>query len=535
MPKKKAIISGSYVAKPGEVKKVVLLYSGSVYTAVLITWLKEIYKAEVIALLVDIGQKADFASLSEQAKALGASKIVTIHAQEEFATDYITKVIKANAAYQGHYQLLTPLSRPLLAKHAVHLAEKEGAAAIAHGSPGTSNDQLRMEQTILALNPDMKIIAPFRTGYLTRPEAMLLAKKYKIPQGYAETGYSYDDNLWGDSIIGGELESQQLPSRIEHLLRLCTIPEKAPDIAERISITFSQGIPTKINDKAMPLVDIIHELNRVGGKHGIGISYNIEDMILGIKNRSIDEEPAGTLLLKAHNALEQYVSTRKENEFKPLLDSKWTYLCYEGMWYEPLMKDLEGFIDSVNQKVTGTVMLRLFKGNLEVVTIKTPRTIFEKKLATFTNGVINQEAVSGFIELSSLSMRLANRAEKTILLTIGSRANKFKMLHQLRKLPKSKFKLYATYKTHKFLQAQGIDAILVNKIHQPHLKPNLADLLEENRFDLIIRIPLSKSKTTKEQEDGQYIMEKAKEYDTPVITDMKEAQATLTKLSEPQA
>lgn len=533
MSKAQFALSDSYIAKPGEAKKVVLLYSGSVYTAVLIKWLKEVYKVEVIALLIDIGQQVDFAGLIEQAKQLGASKVVSIDAKEEFARDYITKIIKANAEYQGHYQLLSPISRPLLAKLAVRLAEQEGASAIVHGCPGTSNDQIRIEQTILSLNPDMKIIAPFR-GQLSRTEALTLTRKYKIPQGYAETGYSYDDNLWGNSIIGGELESQHIPSRIEHLLRLCTIPEKAPDIAERVSITFAQGIPTKVNDQTMSLVDVIGELNRIGGKHGIGISYNIEDMILGIKNRSIDEEPGGTLLLRAHKQLEQYLCTKRENEFKPMIDSKWTYLCYEGQWHEPLMGDLEGYINTVNQKITGTVVIRLFKGNLEIISIKTPRTIFEKKLATFTNGVINQYAIAGFVELSSLSMRFANRAEKTILLTIGSRSNKFKLLQKLKKLPKAKFKLYATYKTHKFLQAQGIDAIMVNKIHQPHLQPNLATLLEENRFDLIIRIPLSKSKTTKEQEDGKYIMEKAKASDTPVITDVHEAQAMFEKLSEDQ-
>lgn len=535
MPKLQYFSKNSeYEAQPGEINKVVLLYSGSVYTSVLIRWLQKTYKVDVIALLIDIGQKVDFAALKEQAEELGAVKVVIEDAKEEFAKDYVVKVIKANGAYQGHYHLLSPISRPLLASHAVRLAEEEGASAVVHGCSGSSNDQIRIEQTILSINPDMKIIAPFRAGKLTRPEAKELARTYKIPQGYEVTGYSYDDNLWGVSVIGGDLESSHIPSRIEDALRLSTIPEKAPDVAERITIDFVQGVPTKVNGKSMSLVNLISELNTIGGRHGIGISYNIEDMILGVKNRSIDEEPSAKLLIDAHRELERYVSTREENEFKPMMDSKWTYLVYEGKWLEPLIEDIEGFINNVNQKVTGTVFLRLYRGNVEVISIKTPKTIFEKKLATFTHGIINQEAVAGFIELSSLSMRLANRAQKTILLTIGKRTNKFKLLPQLRRLNQAKFKIYATYKTHKFLKVQRIDSILVNKIHQPHLKPNLADLLEQNRFDLIIRIPSTKSKTAKEQKDSAYIVEKAKEYDVPVITDLKEAQKILEKLEELQ-
>lgn len=526
--------SETYIAKPGEAKKVVLLYSGSVYTAVLIPWLKDQYKADVIALLVDIGQQIDFAGLKEQAVKLGASKAIVVDAKVEFAKDYITKAIKANASYQGHYHLLTPIGRPLLAKHAVHVAEIEGASAIVHGSSGQSNDQVRIEQNVLALNADMKIIAPYREN-LSRTQAQEMARKYKIPQGYELKGYSYDGNLWGLSIIGGDIEHPQSPERLEGLLKLSTIPENAPDIAERVKIDFVQGIPTRINDRIMPLVTIIQELNTIGGKYGIGISYNIEDMILGLKNRSIDEEPGATLLTTAHQELEKYVSTKKENEFKAMIDNKWTYLCHEGMWYEPLMRDLEAYIENVNQKVTGEVILRLYKGNVEIVSIHTPRTIFEKKLATFTNGVVNAAAVAGFVELSSLSMRLANRAEKTILLTIGKRTNKFKLLPQLRKLDQTKFQLYATYKTHKFLKKQGIDAILVNKIHQPHLKPNLADLLDQNRFDLIIRIPSTKSKAAKEQEDSKYILQKAAEFDVPVVTDVNQAQAMLEKLEESQS
>lgn len=537
MPKKQMYQKiTSYEAKRGQVKKIVLLYSGSFYTSVMLKWLAQEYKVDVIALLIDIGQRDNFDELRENAEALGAKKVIVFDAKEQFAKEYLTRATKANARYQGKYYMLSPLSRPLLAKLAVEIAEQEGAGAIAHGCSGQSNDQIRIDGTILALNPDMKIIAPLRDGSISREKALQLAKTYKIAKAHETTGYSYDENLWGVSILGGDIESTHLPSRIEHLLRLTTIPEKAPEIAERVTIDFEQGIPTKINDKKLPLVELIQLANTIGGRHGIGILYTIEDLILGIKNRSIDEEPGAELLITAHRDLEKYLSSREENEFKSHIDIKWAYLCYEGKWLEPLMADINAYIDNVNKKVTGKVLLRLYKGNVEVVSIQTPKTIFEKKLATFIDsGVINQRAAAAYIELATLSMRLANRAEKSILLTIGQRTNKFKLLSQLRALDRNKFRLYATYKTHKFLQAQGIDAVMVNKIHVPNLKPNLVDLLGENRFDLIIRIPSSKHPTKKELRDSAYITERAKANDIPLMTSVEDAEKILRELNVTQS
>lgn len=523
----------SYEAQKGEAKKIVLLFSGSFYTSVLIAWLSQTYKADVIALVADIGQKVDFDAIKSTALSLGAKKAIVVNAKETFAQEYLTYAIKANGTYQGQYHLLSPLSRPLLAKLAVDVAEEEGASAIAHGCSAQSNDQIRLDGTILALNPDMKIISPLREGTVSRADALQLAKKYKITKDYEEIGYSYDENLWGVSIIGGDIENAQIPSRIQHLLHLTTIAENAPDVAERVTIDFEQGIPTKLNGKALSLVELITELNTVGGRHGVGFSYTVEDMILGIKNRSIDEQPGAEILISAHRELEKYVSTREENEFKGIIDTKWAYLCHDGKWLEPLMTDLHAYINSVNKKVTGKVTARLYRGNLEIISIETPKTIFEKKLATFIDsGVINQRAVAGYIDLATLSMRLANRAERTILLSIGKRTNKFKLLPLLRGLDREKYRLYATYKTHKFLKAQDIDAIMLNKIHQPHLKPNLADLLSEKRFDLIISIPSTKNPTKKEQKDSEYIVEKAKEQEIPLITSMEEAEEVLEELQK---
>lgn len=522
----------SYETEPSAVRKIVLLYSGSLYTSVLIPWLKKTYKANVIALIVDIGQKVDFTFLQKQAMQLGAEKVRIVDAKNTFATEYLAKAIKANAVYQGSYHMLSPLSRPLLAKIAVETAEQERASAIAHGCSAQSNDQIRIDGTVLTLNPNMKIIAPLREETLLKKDALQLAKTYKIPQDYQTVGYSYDDNLWGVSIIGGDIENMHIPSRVGHILRITTLPEKAPEVAERITIDFVKGVPVSLNDRHIPFVQIIQELNSIGGKHGVGLSYIIEDMILGLKNRSIDEEPAATILIKSHQELEKYVCTREENEFKSHIDTKWTYLCYEGKWYEPLMSDLEAYMDRVNEKVTGKVHIRLFKGHIEVISIQTHKTIFEKRLATAQNsGIVNHRAIAGYIELATLPMRLANRPEKTILLSIGQRGNKFKLLPELRHLNGEKYRLYATYKTHKFLKTQGINAILVNKIHQPHLQPNLHELLDESRFDLIIRIPSSKSVTKKESADSMFILQKAEEHNIPLITDMLEAKSALASLS----
>ncbi len=523
----------AYEAVKGETKKIVLLYSGSLFTNVLIPWLKNAYKAEVITVTVDLGQKEDFENLKKQAYKYGAQKALIIDAKEEFAKNYITRVIKANASYQGSYHLLTPLSRPLLAKIAVMVAQDEGASAIAHACSGQSNDQMRIDGTILALNPDMKVIAPVREGELTRKSARVLAKEYQIPTEYSNQYYSYDENLWGVSILGGDIENSVLPSRIENLLKLTTTPENAQEVAERVTIDFNQGIPTGINGETMNLVELIQKLNTLGGRHGVGLSYAIEDMILGLKSKSIDEEPAADILISAHHELEKYLCSRMENEFKPIIDHKWTYLCYDGFWYEPLMQDLNVYIDEVNQKVTGAVTVRLYRGTAEVIGIKTPKTIFEKKLATYLDtGVLNQRGAAAYIELRSLSMQLSNRSEKTILLSIGKRTNKFKLLPYLRRLDQTKYRLYATYKTHKFLKSLNIPSIMVNKISQPSLKPNLSDLLEQRRFDLIISIPTSASATLKEKSDTKFILEKAGDADVPLITDLKEAQEILQKLQQ---
>ncbi|MEK7106398.1 MAG: argininosuccinate synthase, partial [Patescibacteria group bacterium] len=412
-------------------------------------------------------------------------------AKDEFANEYISKGIKANANFQLGYHLATPLGRPLLAKWAVKIAMQESADAIAHGCTGKGNDQVRIEGTALALNPDIKIIAPVREWSMGRDEEIEYAKKHGIPVKHTkDKPYSYDDNMWGVSAEGGEIENPALIPPLEKILVVNKQAKLTPEKELILNLEFVKGIPIGLNGKQYKLSDLIMKLNEIGARYGIGTNIHIEDRVVGLKIRDIFEAPAAEIIISAHKKLEHYVSTRDENEFKAIVDHKWAYLCYDGKWYEPLMDDINKFIDNVNQKVTGKVTLRLFKGVVEVIALETPNTIFEEKLATFmASKACNQNASAGFIELFTLQMRLAQRAEKTVFVSIGKRENKNKLLPDIRKLHNMKYKLYATYKTHKFLKANGIEAIAVNKISQPNLKPNLADILNADRFDLIINIP----------------------------------------------
>lgn len=523
----------SYEGKKGEVNKVVLLYSGGLDTSVLLKWIQEEYKAEVIALTVDIGQLTDdLEEVKKKALKLGAIKAIVVDAKDEFANEYIAKGIKANASYQGKYHLSTPLGRPLLAKWAVKIAAQEGADTIAHGCTGKGNDQIRIEGTALALNPDIKIIAPVREWGMGRDEELEYAKKHGIPVRQTSTKpYSYDDNMWGVTGEGGEIENPALIPPLENILLISTLPEKAPDQPEIITLDFVKGIPVSLNGTQTKLSELIINLNKIGAKHGVGITHHIEDRVIGLKVRGVYEAPAAEIIISAHDKLEKYVSTREENEFKATVDTRWAYLCYGALWFEPLMEDLNAFIDHVNQKVTGKVTLRLYKGNAEVVALETPNTIFEEKLATFmASNAFNQNASAGFIELYTLQMRLAQRREKTVLLSIGKRTTKIKFLPYAKKLHELGYKLYATYKTHKMLKKHGILSIEVNKISTPHLKPNLADLLQAKRFDLIINIATNKQTEGKEKTDVQVIREHAVADNIPLITSTQVAEELIDKL-----
>jgi argininosuccinate synthase len=521
----------------GEVKKVVLLYSGGLDTSTMVKWIQEEYKAEVIALTIDIGQQTDdLEEIRQKALNLGAIKAYVIDAKQEFAEEYIAKGIKANGMYQGRYYLSTPLGRPLLAKWAVKVAAQEGADAIAHGATGKGNDQIRMEGSALALNPDIKVIAPVREWGMGRDEQLEYCKKHGIPvKQTVDKPYSYDDNMWGVTGEGGEIENPALIPPLEKILQVCKSPEEAKDTPEYIKIEFEKGLPVAVDDRQMSLVDIIDELNHRAAEHAVGITHLLEDRIIGLKVRGLYEAPAAETIVTAHKALERYTSTRLENEFKSIVDEKWAYLCYGALWFEPLMDDLNAYIDKVNDKITGTVTVKLFKSHAEAVAVETPNTVFDEKLATFMedNNMFNQNASAGFIEHYTFQMKLAQRRQRTALLAVGGRQQKLKLLPQMKALDTMGYRLYGTYKTYKFLKANGIEAILVNKISNPELKPNLDDLLDAKRFDIIINIPTDKADTKdKEKTDGQIIREKAVKSNTPLITSVSVAKDMISKMEK---
>lgn len=523
----------------GEVKKVVLLYSGGLDTSTMVKWIQQEYKAEVIALTVDIGQQTDdLEALRQKALDLGAIKAIVVDAREEFAEEYIAKGIKANAMYQGRYYLSTPLGRPLLAKWAVKIAAQEGADAIAHGATGKGNDQVRIEGSALAMNPDIKVIAPVREWGMGRDEQLEYCRQNNIPvKQTKEKPYSYDDNMWGVTGEGGEIENPALIPPLDKILQVCVTPEKAKNTPEYIKVEFEKGLPVAIDDRQMSLVDIIYELNSRAAKHAVGIVHLLEDRIIGLKVRGIYEAPAAETIVTAHKTLELYTSTRQENEFKTIVDQKWSYLCYGALWFEPLMDDLNAYEDKANDKVTGTVTVKLYKGHVEPVAVETPNSVYDEKLATFMEdgNIFNQNSSAGFIEHYTLQMKMAQRRQRTALLAVGGRVQKLKLLPQMKVLDALGYRLYATYKTYKFLKSHGIEAILVNKISNPELKPNLSDLLDARRFDLIINIATAKDPKDvkdKEKTDGQIIREKAVKSNTPLITSVSVAQDVVSKLSK---
>ena len=403
--------TAQYLAQPHEVHRVVLLYSGGLDTSVMLKWIQDEYDAEVVALCINLGQpEDDFTEILEKAVDLGAVESLVIDAREEFARDYVAPAIKANARYQGGYPLFTSLGRPLIAKLAVQEARRHGCDTIAHGCTGKGNDQVRIEATIATLAPELKIIAPVREWQMGRDEEIAYAQEHGIPvSSSVERPYSIDDNLWGRSSEGGIIEdlTQAIP---DDVFQLVTPPTKAPDTPEEIVISFRDGLPVSLNEVEMPLHEIIPAIAEHACRNGVGIMDHIEDRVVGLKVRDVYEVPAATVILEAHKELEKLVCTGRQNALKPNLDLLWAQLAYEGLWYEPLMKDLNAFMDHVNRKVEGTVTVRLYKGSATVITRDSPLALYDRTLATFdADPSFSQNASPGFIELFSLQSRMAHQ------------------------------------------------------------------------------------------------------------------------------
>lgn len=330
--------------------------------------------------------------------------------REEFAKEYISYGIKANACYQGNYHLSTPIGRAILAKKAVEIAKKENADCIAHGCTGKGNDQVRIEGYVVALEPKIKILAPVREWNMDRNAEIKYAQKNNIPiPASLDFPYSDDDNMWGITWEGGEITNPTQIVPEEKFLTTYTLPKNAPDEPGIVTLDFNQGLPVALNGTKMSLAKLIVKLNKLAGKHGVGTVYLLEDRIVGLKNRGVYEHPAAHVIIEAHKNLEKYVCTRVQNELKEISDIKWGYLCYGAQWYDPAMQSINHFNDFINQKVTGKVQIRLFKGNTTVITVQSPYALDHASFNNTEGYGLNVNASAGFIEIYSLQMKLANQ------------------------------------------------------------------------------------------------------------------------------
>ena len=405
--------TATYQAIPSEVHRVLLLYSGGLDTSVMLKWIQDQYDAEVVALTVNLGQPGeDYDVVRGKALQLGAVDAFVVDAREEFARDYVVPAIKANAVYGLGYPLFTALGRPLIAKLAVEYARRSGCDTVAHGCTGKGNDQVRIEATIATLAPELKVIAPVRSWQMGRDEEIEYARANGIPvKGGTESApYSIDDNLWGRSSEGRWIEELGTAPH-DDVFQLVTRPEEAPDEPEVIEISFEHGAPVALDGERLGIVELLERVADYGCRHGVGIVDHIEDRIVGLKVRDIYEVPAAAILLPAHAELERLVGTIHQNQFKSLLDQKWAYLVYAGLWWEPLREDLDAYMEAANAQVTGTIGVKLYKGTARVVTRSSPNAVYDAQLATFSEsgGLFSQSASPGFIELWSLQSRMAWR------------------------------------------------------------------------------------------------------------------------------
>jgi argininosuccinate synthase len=392
------------------VKKVVLAYSGGLDTSVIIPWLKEHYKCQVIAVAADVGQEEELKGLPEKAKKTGASKCYVLDLKKEFAYDYLAPMLKSGAVYENKYLLGTSIARPLIAKHQVLIALKEHADALAHGCTGKGNDQVRFELTYQALAPQLKVIAPWRDPAWTlrsREDAIAYAKERNVPISQSlKKIYSRDRNLWHISHEGGELEDPwQEPSK--DVWMLTKDPEMAPTRPEYVTIGFKSGVPVSLNGKIMDLVKLIQQLNQLAGEHGVGRTDLVENRLVGMKSRGAYETPAGTVLVAALHELVTLVLDRETMHYRSQLSLKYAELVYNGQWFTPLREALDAFMNSALEPATGEVRMKLHQGQATVAGRRSPNSLFSEALATFSkDDVYKQSDATGFIALYGLPLKV---------------------------------------------------------------------------------------------------------------------------------
>ena len=392
-------------------EKVILAYSGGLDTTAIIPWLKETYGYDVVCVCIDVGQESELEGLDERAKVCGAAKLYIEDVIDEFCDDYIVPCVQAHAVYENKYLLGTSMARPLIAKRLVEIARKEGATAICHGATGKGNDQVRFELGIKALAPDLKIIAPWRDDkwkLQSREDEIDFCRAHGIDLPFAaDSSYSRDRDLWHISHEGLELEDPSNAPNYDHLLVLGTTPEKAPDEGEVVTMTFEKGVPKSVNGKEMKVSDIIRELNTLGGKHGIGIVDIVENRVVGMKSRGVYETPGGTILMEAHQQLEELILDRDTYTVKKDLGNKFADVVYEGKWFTPLREALEAFVKVTQEYVTGEVKFKLYKGNIIRMGTTSPYSMYSESIASFTTGELyNHKDAEGFINLFGLSLKV---------------------------------------------------------------------------------------------------------------------------------
>ncbi len=392
-------------------EKVVLAYSGGLDTTAIIPWLKENYDYEVICCCIDCGQEEELDGLEERAKLSGAIKLYIEDIVDEFCDDYIIPCVQAGAVYENKYLLGTSMARPGIAKRLVEIARKEGATAICHGATGKGNDQIRFELGIKALAPDLKIIAAWRDDKWTmdsRESEIEYCRAHGIDLPFsADSSYSRDRNLWHISHEGLELEDPSVEPNYEHLLVLGVSPEKAPEEGEYVAMTFEKGVPVSVNGKEMKVSDIIRELNRLGGKHGIGIVDIVENRVIGMKSRGVYETPGGTILMEAHQQLEELVLDRATMDAKKDMGNRMAQIVYEGKWFTPLREAVQAFVTSTQEYVTGEVKFKLYKGNIIKAGTSSPYSLYSESLASFTTGdLYDHHDAEGFITLFGLPLKV---------------------------------------------------------------------------------------------------------------------------------
>ncbi|MDU1312584.1 MAG: argininosuccinate synthase [Clostridium septicum] len=398
-------------------KKVVLAYSGGLDTSIIISWLKENYGCDVIAVVGNVGQKDELTGLEAKALMTGASKCYIEDLTNEFVYDYVFPTIQSNAVYEGKYLLGTSFARPIIAKRIVEIAKSEGADAICHGCTGKGNDQVRFELAIKAFAPDMKIIAPWRIWNIkSREEEIQYALDKNIPISISyETNYSKDKNLWHLSHEGLDLEFPENEPNYEKILEMSNTLENAPNIPTYITLSFEKGIPVALNGKKLDGVTLIEKLNKIGGENAIGIVDMVENRLVGMKSRGVYETPGGSILYKAHKDLEELCLDKETAHYKQIIALKFADIVYNGQWYTPLRESLSAFISKTQENVTGEIKLKLYKGNIVNAGMTSPYSLYSKEYATFgKDDVYNQNDSAGFINLFGLPIAVKAKMDSVL-------------------------------------------------------------------------------------------------------------------------